>query len=494
MWRVNRRNIACLTFGALVGLSACNAGNLSGRGVDARDVGGLEDDAALDAGDVGGVQGVEDVGDSGDAWDASEADAEGGADASDAEEAPDAGNVPDVSEEPVWACEGAPDCDAVNVTTTLGQMRGLNGCAFELALEDSMADGEALADRLLARVTGEGGGQARTMVDVLGALNRQGRAGVRSATETRLSGLGAAGFRWNTGDDDVSYWYPQGITGSSDADASGLVQGRRLIMTSWYHKTDARPTKGARISVADITDLSDVRYRHLLLVDPVEEGGQVDFESASYDSGNALHAGGIVWWGRYLYVVDTVQGLRIYDLGRMFRPSHTDNTEAIGISGGRSDAHGYLFAVPRIARYRLTSESCRVRFAFVGLDRQSDPPALVTGEYFSDHAQGKMVVWPLDADTGLLETRQGSTFASEGLVVGQTRAQGGTRVGGDFYVSSSSQDGSEGRLYKGRPGGQNTSVNWVYGAEDLYYERAHDRIWTAAEHPGARDVVSIERF
>ncbi|RAL20733.1 hypothetical protein DL240_15560 [Lujinxingia litoralis] len=373
-------------------------------------------------------------------------------------------------------------------------MRGIDGCAYELALEAPLSQGEALADRLLARVTGEAGGQRRDITDVLGALNRQGRVGLGSATTTRLSGLGARGFRWNSGDEDVSYWYPQGITGSSDAEASGQVEGRRLIMTSWYHKTDARPTKGARLSVADITDLNDVSYRHLLLVDPVEEGGQVNYTSAEYDGGNALHAGGIVWWGRYVYVVDTTRGIRVYDLGRMFRPSDTDDTGAIGIRGGRSDAHGYLFAVPRIGRYRLTSESCPVRFSWVGLDRQSDPPALVTGEYISDQVSGKAAVWPLDAESGLLETRQGSTVASQALVIGQTRAQGGVRVGGDVYVSSSSQDGNQGRLYRGRPGQANTSVNWVYGAEDLYYERAYDLLWTAAEHPGARDVVGVERF
>ncbi|RDV37842.1 hypothetical protein DV096_12060 [Bradymonadaceae bacterium TMQ3] len=493
MCRDGRTFYAALVLCAFAGVVGCNSGNLSGHGVDVRDVGGLEDSSALDAGDGGDARGVEDAGDSDGGFDGDEADADGG-EMPDTADGPDAADAPDVSEEPVWACEGEPNCEAVDVSTTLGQMRGLDGCAFELALEEPMEDGEALADRLLARVTGEAGGQTRTMVDVLGALNRQGRAGLRSSFATRLSGLGAVGFRWNAGDDDVSYWYPQGISGSSDAEASGLVEGRRVIMTSWYHKTEARPTKGARLSVADISDLSDVRYRHLLLVDPVEAGGEVNYTSASYDSGNALHAGGIVWWGSYLYVVDTMKGIRVYDLGRMFRPSHTDDTSAIGIRGGRSDAHGYLFAVPRIARYRLTSESCPVRFSFVGLDRQSEPPALVTGEYFSDHAQAKMVVWPLDAATGLLETRQGSTVASRGLVIGQTRAQGGTRVGGDFYVSSSSQDGSNGRLYKGRPGGRNTSVNWVYGAEDLYYERAHDRIWTTAEHPGARDVVGIERF
>ncbi|WP_146618338.1 hypothetical protein [Lujinxingia litoralis] len=472
-------------------LSACEPGHLGGANLDELDVSTRDTGGAADAASEG------------DTWDVQpEEDAAGRPDAEDAADVADPGDVslpsdgadaPEVSPEPTWECP-AISCSAVDVTTGTGQMRGIDGCAYELALEAPLSQGEALADRLLARVTGEAGGQRRDITDVLGALNRQGRVGLGSATTTRLSGLGARGFRWNSGDEDVSYWYPQGITGSSDAEASGQVEGRRLIMTSWYHKTDARPTKGARLSVADITDLNDVSYRHLLLVDPVEEGGQVNYTSAEYDGGNALHAGGIVWWGRYVYVVDTTRGIRVYDLGRMFRPSDTDDTGAIGIRGGRSDAHGYLFAVPRIGRYRLTSESCPVRFSWVGLDRQSDPPALVTGEYISDQVSGKAAVWPLDAESGLLETRQGSTVASQALVIGQTRAQGGVRVGGDVYVSSSSQDGNQGRLYRGRPGQANTSVNWVYGAEDLYYERAYDLLWTAAEHPGARDVVGVERF
>lgn len=42
-------------------------------------------------------------------------------------------------------------------------------------------------------------------------------------------------------------------------------------------------------------------------------------------------------------------------------------------------------------------------------------------------------------------------------------------------VSASSQDGSYGRLYKGRPGESNQSINWVRGAEDLYWERGHQK-------------------
>jgi len=61
-------------------------------------------------------------------------------------------------------------------------------------------------------------------------------------------------------------------------------------MVSWYHRTDARPTKGARISVVDVSDLSRPRYRHLLLVDPVETAEGADFGPAEYDSGGAEFA------------------------------------------------------------------------------------------------------------------------------------------------------------------------------------------------------------
>lgn len=386
---------------------------------------------------------------------------------------------------PTWDC-GAFDCEAAEAGTTLGTMTALDGCAFELALEDPAS--EALADALLDRIEGEGLGTRRTLDDVLANLNREGRSGLTAGTQDRLSGLSPVGFRWNTGDDAVTYWYPQGITGNRD---SGQMPGRRLLMVSWYHKTETLPVKGARVSLVDIGDLGDVRYRHLLLVDPEGPAASPTFDAARYDSGGALHAGGIVWYGRYLYVADTSQGLRIYDLGRIFQPTHTDDTDRVGLSPGRSDAFGYLYVVPRIARHRLTRESCRVRFSFVGLDRDADPPALVTGEYDANAHDKRLAVWPLDPRSHQLEVREGTTRAQLGAVIGQTRAQGGLRIGDDFYVSCSSQDGSFGRLYKGRPGSANASIPWVYGAEDLYHEPESGLLWTPAEHPGSRDVVAV---
>ena len=38
------------------------------------------------------------------------------------------------------------------------------------------------------------------------------------------------GFRWNSGDDNVSYWVPQGLTGAADASDNGFVGGHRVLL------------------------------------------------------------------------------------------------------------------------------------------------------------------------------------------------------------------------------------------------------------------------
>lgn len=404
---------------------------------------------------------------------------------------PDAGSQPEP--EPEWSCS-PPACSSVDVTTPIHQMRALDACAFEMALEKPISEGAQLADELLQRLESSALGKRVTVAEVLQQLNRKAQTGLTSASLSRLKGLDATGFRWNQGDVDTEMWWSQGITGSSDASSTGLVEGRRLLLTSWYHKTDARPTRGVRLSLVDITNFSDINYRHLLLVDPVETPDGPSFREAAYDGGDALHAGGIVWYGDHLYVADTSKGLRIYDMSRIFEPSKTDDTAAIGIRAGRSDAHGYRYAVPRIARYRVTKASCPIRFSFVGLDRASSPPVLTSGEYFADHQNGKITAWPLDPASHGLETRKGTTRAAEALVIGQTRAQGAVRVGSSYYVSASSQDGTRfGRIYVNEPGDKSRSVQSLRGVEDLYYERDTQRIWTSTEYPGEREVFGMPR-
>ena len=109
------------------------------------------------------------------------------------------------------------------------------------------------------------------------------------------------GFRWNDGDEATERWWPQGITTSADASDAEDIDGRRLLVTSWYSKTVRGENRGSRITVVDIDTLE---YRHVLLVVPERtRGGEVELKPL------LVHAGGLVWCGPYLHVAGTRRGL-----------------------------------------------------------------------------------------------------------------------------------------------------------------------------------------
>ena len=368
-------------------------------------------------------------------------------------------------------------------------MQNIDGCVFEIIAPtaEDWAEGEARIDRLIERI-----GNERNLADVLADLNREGARGITNYNAQRLRNHDWFGFNWNGGDRDVSYWYPQGITGSSDARANGWVNGRRLILVSWYHKTDDRPTKGARISLVDLTDPDDIRYRHLLLVEPyTTANGETNFGPTETDSGNALHVGGIVWYGRYLYVADTSRGIRVFDMTRLIEiPDHDDN-DRVGITSNRTDAHGYVYVIPQIVRYTQSSLACPLRFSSLGLDRSTNPPTLISAEYRSDDIQARLVHWPIDIEDDRLLDINGAIRGRDAKAIAQDRVQGALSWNGNYYISSSSQYGHFGRIYRTRPGLESRRTAWVYGAEDLYYEHLSGLIWTPAEHPDFRDTVGI---
>ncbi|MCB9525710.1 MAG: hypothetical protein H6702_20395 [Myxococcales bacterium] len=366
-------------------------------------------------------------------------------------------------------------------------LQPLDGCAFALRRTGDVAAAQAVADALAERTGGP-----RDLLEVLGDLNRQGVPGVGAAAADRLRNHDYGGVRWNAGDVDTDAWYPQGITGADDAFADG--HPRRLLLVSWYDHADDGVEKGSRISLLDLTDADDPRYRHLLLVTPQGTPQAPDFGPLLYDGGGSLHAGGVVWWHPWLYVADTTQGLRVFDLTRVIRVSHVDDGARIGVDGARMDAHAYRYAVPQVARYQLAPGGCAVRFSFVGLDRSEDPPVLVTGEYHRDDVLGRVVRWPLDPATGWLAAdARGQVRALDAAVAAQSRMQGALTWQGDTYLSCSSQTSGLGRLYRTRAGLESRVTAWPRGCEDLYLERHTDRIWTVTEYPGDRDVVGIPR-
>ena len=247
-------------------------------------------------------------------------------------------------EGPGLACPAPGDCDPA-VDAVEGELTPLDRCRFGWTPPDDweggMARVAALADRL--PVVGWG--------DVLAQLNRRTR-GAGATNRTAIPQL-ADGFTWNEGDDNVDYWMPQGVTGSSDAAADGLVAGRRLLLVSWYHK-DAQgggAQRGVRVSVVDwnLVGRPVDDYRHLLLVEPtVGPDGVPNFRAVE------IHAGGIAWVGRWLFVADTGHGLRVFDMERVMEVATGE--DHMGRQGERWYARGYRYIIPQVERYDALPE------------------------------------------------------------------------------------------------------------------------------------------
>lgn len=367
-------------------------------------------------------------------------------------------------------------CEAVETacpTETAREGRGvvpIDRCAFPVE------HAKGAPDALLAAI--EKRARRVTLADVLADLNRVGFA------TTRIPGSPpgvAYGFRWASVDENSAVWIPQGISGSADATANGLYGGKRVVLVSSYHKPAAEgdPRKGSRISVMDAT--GDTRnYRVVMLVAP---SGTPEAPSLAPVN---VHAGGIVWIGNYLYVVDTTKGFRVFDLTRILKVSA--DRDAFECDGTRCYAGTYGYAIPQVASY-TTRSKCAPLHSFVALDRSTDPPALVSGEYCSGTAcsgplAGRIFRWPVNAKTGLL--RSGVSYPESAYLMGHRQVQGGVTYKGTFYLSSSKPAGVGGELYRVSATGSSTS-RWVDTPEDIMIDPTTGLIHGLAEF-GTRAV------
>ena len=383
----------------------------------------------------------------------------------------DCDGVPDLA-----APTSCPDADAA-ATDEGGGLVALDASGFVLADEDGWDEATALLDALAATLP------VVSVADVVADHNRD--AEVISASDlSRATGF-ARGFQWNDGDMDVDYWYPQGVTGSFDADPSGRMDGVEAVLVSWHYDPEEAGTsydKGVRISFADTSSSDAVAYRHVLLVEPTGTTSDPDIAPVE------VHGGGIAWVGDWLYVADTSNGLRIFDLNRILEVS--TETDDIGCSGGTCTAYTYKYVLPQVSRYALPACGCDATFSFVGLDRSTSPMSLVTGQYNSDAISGTLLRWPLDEATGLLAGGVYTT-AEEAWVAQQDRVQGAASRDGQWWLSCSSQSGSNGALYAVQEGDAST-YTWVYGPEDLAVDGPNGWLWSVTEHPGERYVFAVD--
>lgn len=308
---------------------------------------------------------------------------------------------------------------------------------------------------------------------VVGQLNRQ-------AERVEVPGrVVEGGFAWNEGDRRTQRWWPQGITTSADASDEEDFDGRRLLVTSWYSKTIEGENYGSRISVVDLDTL---RYRHVLIVEPVESFGRMVMKPLD------VHAGGLVWCGPYLHIAGTRRGLftcRMDDIMEV-EPSE--------------ESFGYRFVLPVTFAYEgsCADPAHTMRYSFLSLDRSSTPPHLVAGEYgMSRHKDvtKRLVRYPLDPETWHLTAGDdGSSRPAWLEEAGLGHMQGAAYVDGSYYVTTSRGRWRLGNLVVGTPG------NWrrlpralPIGPEDIAYWPSERRFWSSSEYPGHRYVFSIPR-
>ena len=290
----------------------------------------------------------------------------------------------------------------------------------------------------------------------------------RSAVRTPVPGLCVDwGFRWDDQDVATTRWWPQGITNS--AHVPGVE--RRLLVTSWY----ARDARGSRITVVDLDTL---RYRHVLLVVPTPAGDPAGYRPLG------VHAGGLVWGGPYLHVAGTRRGL--------FSCRMDDITE---VEPGPASL-GRRFVLPVRFAYDAGDDRDEMRYSFLSLDRSSDIPHLVAGEYARGDMTRRLVRYPLDPDTYYLAAEHDGvsrpvSFDERGV----GHMQGVAIVHDRFYVTTSRGRWRLGAVKVGRPGAFRTHAQATpVGPEDLcYWEDAGDRLWSQTEYPTRRFVFCMKR-
>jgi hypothetical protein len=329
-----------------------------------------------------------------------------------------------------------------------------------------------------------------------------------------------AGFAWDGDDQIVDYWIPQGVTTSADAYGNGLYPeggSNKVILVSWYFETDPDDDKiddyaldkGMRLTFVDYNTPSAPTYRHILLVEPVRTStGAYSFNPVR------KHAGGIMWYGNLLYVVDTYKGLRIFDLNTLFTVPTTEKDVCGLHTDGQYYGYGYKYVLPQSHAY--DNAGTWLRYSAIGLDRASTPDSLVIGEYSlsgvvdydeeGDPFNGsteptntvpKVVRWPLD----YTDRHPGSLTATEAVTVAQQKIQGVVSRKTKHYLSVSDGKSNAGTLRTFTSGANSASTvaDLAVGSEDLSYHSSgasgwsysESVIWNASEYVNKRYVYAV---
>lgn len=324
-------------------------------------------------------------------------------------------------------------------------------------------------------------------------------------------------------------WTPQGITTVADAQEDQAWGSAAPLVVSWYND-DSEYVKGTRVTFIDPWTGA---YQHVLLAYPFQnDSGNATYMSLrnKQDStGTSLHAGGLAWYGNYLYVADTRRGFRVFDLRYIFdlqaagaKGNIADKTK-IGRQNGVFYGHGYRYVMPEVGAWTSNAgevgdaKTCTVdglpHFSFVGLDR-TGTDHLTTGEYCDGadngndpNKYGRVANWPLDGLSGLPAiSSDGRWRATSAYRLPVPNVQGVVAHGNTYYFNRShgedvTTQNDNGDLLKSTAPSGTTGVlgeparrTAPVGPEDLSYWSGFmsfgDVLFSVTEHPGQRMVYA----
>lgn len=298
-----------------------------------------------------------------------------------------------------------------------------------------------------------------------------------------------ARYCFDEADSSADKWVPQGVSQVSDAydaeawtDAKGRVW--KPLLVSWYRGKGSN-TRSRITAVAPREAGRDPVYSHLELV----QGARA--------SNVPIHAGGVAWYGRYLYVVDTYVGIRVFDL-----------SDIRSKPGG-----GYVLpetGVWRANNTKGTTGVCRgtnprPRFSSVSIDRTSH--RFLVGEFCGDAKKqvlnGRVVTY--QATGTLLGPLDKGTFVrpAAALSLPVKHVQGVASDGSSYYLNRSFGEkpskNNPPMMYRATPSGTKLviakDIPGAIGGEDLSIERGRNVLWSVSEFrtPG-RMIYNVRAF
>jgi hypothetical protein len=306
-----------------------------------------------------------------------------------------------------------------------------------------------------------------------------------------VAGL-STGFRFDDGDNSDCANYPQGITTSRDAVGttdSGNYDGHQLVLVSWYTKDGCDGAQArSRITLVDWDATYPNNYRKILLVQPTGTAAAPNFEDIP------IHAGGVSWYGDYLYVADTGHGMRVFDMRKILKTNTGGTASQIGRqSSTLYYAHNYAYVLPQIGTITSnTTSGTNLSWSSISLDRVSK--SIVMAEYT---CQSGCTAYPNRAPRAVrfpfapgATTFATATTASQALRLPWYNLNGVASHNGRWWFNSSGQK----QLYYWTTTTGSVTYPWVSSGESLsYWEDTTnpDLLWTLQEGAGNRNVFAV---